>query len=81
MSGISDSRVLEVDHVFNDGSTERNICDQKPLRKISRQPERYQLLCANCHVIKTHETINLKHDNKIQNEVDTPIQLSFFGEA
>lgn len=58
-----DHRVLEVDHINGDGYKVRQIfksgyrgqsIDQK-LKAVEAYRTRFQLLCANCHRIKTHE--------------------------
>lgn len=52
--GLDDARVLQIDHVNDDGYLERRELDQREIyRKIVQEPERYQMLCANCHVLKT----------------------------
>lgn len=55
--GFSDSRALQVDHVYGDGNKERVACrnSRSLLAKILYSPERYQLLCANCNWIKREE--------------------------
>jgi len=59
--GITDRRVLQFDHVDNNGYLDRPLgrwhgggSYQRDLR-VLRYPEKYQLLCANCHAIKTFE--------------------------
>ena len=81
--GITDIRVLEIDHIFNDGKIDRKETKdiQARLEKIIRHPERYQILCANCHSIKTYEFGWGKTNKGIDNEIDEPIQLNFLGEA
>jgi hypothetical protein len=56
--GITDYRVLQIDHVHNNGKEERKSnSDRKLLKiilnKIKNGSVDYQLLCANDHVIKT----------------------------
>lgn len=53
-----DERVLQVDHVFNDGAEERRRFGKRiPAlwKRIQANPERYQLLCANCNWLKRYE--------------------------
>jgi len=56
--GFSDSRALHVDHIHNNGAKERRtISNEKIYRKILRMSKKdreaeYQLLCANCNIIK-----------------------------
>lgn len=56
--GCIDRRILHVDHVEGGGTAEREsgIHSHKLMRHLAcgRIPiSRFQLLCANCHVIKT----------------------------
>lgn len=55
--GVDDERVLQIDHVNGDGRVDRKANHQYDiLRRIaSGLTEGYQLLCSNCHVIKTRE--------------------------
>jgi hypothetical protein len=58
--GFSDARALQVDHVNGGGYAERrsnNFCGSASilLRLVKKNPERYQLLCANCNWIKRAE--------------------------
>ncbi len=57
--GFSDWRALQFDHVNNDGSVDRrdkNGHNQTRLARLVRaNPERFQLLCANCNQIKRYE--------------------------
>jgi len=66
--GISDRRVLQIDHVFGDGCIERKQFNGQDIQAIIIKAfelryapaiqiimYRYQILCANCHVIKTKE--------------------------
>ena len=56
--GFSDIRALEIDHIKGDGKT-----DRKKYKGTSYyyfilndpDPERYQVLCSNCNVIKRAE--------------------------
>lgn len=57
---FSDTRALQIDHVFGGGSKE--IHNKSPLkdnvrylRHIKENPNNYQLLCANCNWIKKYE--------------------------
>jgi hypothetical protein len=50
--GIDDPRVFQIDHINDDGYLDK--WDQMTKWKdVLRNPHRYQLLCANCHQIKT----------------------------
>lgn len=61
---FSDHRALQVDHVMGGGRQER-ITINNPWRYyeqiIADKDERYQLLCANCNIIKRIE--NGEHGN------------------
>ena len=48
--GVTDCRMLEVDHVRGDGKSDRGN-----ITRVKRNPDRYQLLCANHHRVKTWE--------------------------
>jgi hypothetical protein len=51
---------LELDHVFNDGAEHRRLLKEQGIDDIFiwlvendfPNPERYQILCANCNMIK-----------------------------
>lgn len=56
--GNGDRRVLQIDHVAGDGHMDRCPGGKRywyvALKEIAAgQLSRYQLLCANCHAIKT----------------------------
>jgi hypothetical protein len=57
--GFSDRRALQVDHVNGDGTAHRKQCGGstfKYLRSILRDiTGAFQLLCANCHMIKHYK--------------------------
>lgn len=57
--GFSDSRALVIDHVNDDGYLERREIRkdyEKYMRKVATDTTgRYQLLCANCNLIKEYE--------------------------
>lgn len=53
--GHADVRVLEIDHLYVRGIIHRKSRTwYSYFRDMWESPEDYQLLCANCHVIKTH---------------------------
>lgn len=62
--GFADKRALQVDHREGNGTRERRwrtkagrICQSgiPTYRRVLREPEEYQLLCANCNWIKKAE--------------------------
>lgn len=59
--GYSDKRALQIDHKFGGGRKERKNSGhsmkyyRKVLKKIKEGSKEYQLLCANCNVIKRVE--------------------------
>lgn len=59
--GITDFRVLQVDHINGNGNKERRIiasCHEYHLyiiNKVLKGSKDYQLLCANCNWIKRYE--------------------------
>lgn len=55
--GITDLRVLQIDHVYGGGTAERKIMSSRwnHLAKVLDDTDnRYQLLCANCNWIKRY---------------------------
>jgi hypothetical protein len=55
--GLEDWRALHVDHVNGDGHLDRaeGRSFAKLRREVEADPTRFQVLCASCHEIKTHE--------------------------
>ncbi|MBV6446346.1 MAG: hypothetical protein IFNCLDLE_02639 [Ignavibacteriaceae bacterium] len=62
--GFSDIRALQIDHVNGGGRAEvRNTKFRNPYRygkHIAKNPEDYQVLCANCNWIKRDENKEYK---------------------
>jgi hypothetical protein len=61
MCGFSDRRALQFDHVKGDGNEERRNIPHNGAGYgkywkgvLAAEEGKYQLLCANCHCIKTH---------------------------
>tara|TARA_R110000751_G_C13411126_1_gene439006 strand:+ start:51 stop:473 length:423 start_codon:yes stop_codon:yes gene_type:complete len=53
--GENDPIYFQIDHVYNDGNLERkgsNKTRTHSLKKYLENPEKYQLLCANCNWAK-----------------------------
>ena len=68
--GITDVRVLQVDHVNGDGWAERKVRffgtnQKKAFEKIQREREKYQLLCSNCNWIKRFENQEFPKNRKL----------------
>jgi len=60
--GFSDQRALQIDHVHDDGKSERILFkfDYVAMRRHMRRTVksgRYQVLCANCNAIKQWERV------------------------
>jgi hypothetical protein len=54
----SDWRALQIDHINGGGNKERNITGHNSVidyHKVMKNPEKFQLLCANCNQIKKYE--------------------------
>ena len=47
--GITDERVLQIDHKYSDGNKERGLTRTQLYKRVENQTRRYQLLCANCN--------------------------------
>jgi len=58
--GLDDERVLQLDHINNDGTAERRIASQADIYKRAASSDNadLQLLCANCHLLKTRGYTN-----------------------
>lgn len=63
--GISDQRVLQIDHVNGDGAAERKSGVRGTRRLLAHIRKRgtsgYQMLCANCNWIKRIENNETGH--------------------
>lgn len=56
--GVDDKRVLQLDHVNGDDRTFKpgSWAEKEEYQQhILANPNEYQVLCANCHVLKTRE--------------------------
>lgn len=67
--GFSDRRALQIDHILGNGCEERRNNSARKLfyliyHKIKEGSSDYQLLCANCNVIKRSENGENCHKNK-----------------
>jgi len=52
--GLSDRRLLGVDHIHGGGRAETRAIGPHGVRSnILKDPTGYQLLCSNCHTLKT----------------------------
>jgi len=64
--GVADVRILQIDHINNDGAEHRkSIGRLTPVWWIIKNnyPEGFQILCANCNVLK-------EHDRRVQEFID-----------
>jgi hypothetical protein len=70
--GISDQRVLQIDHINGGGARERKIFHSNHpyyshvFEELKHGPKDYQLLCANCNIIKL---IEAKEESRL---IDSP---------
>lgn len=55
--GFADIRALQVDHIEGGGNEEKRKLGRANgyLRHILKNPQKYQILCANCNTIKARE--------------------------
>lgn len=70
--GFNDRRALQVDHVNSDGSAERKIFGsgsttflKKVIASVTAKENRYQILCANCNMIKVETHGERKPKSKL----------------
>lgn len=65
--GFSDSRALQIDHVNGGGVQETKLWwyrnKEAYYRRILSEPQRYQILCANCNWIK--RSVNHEYDQAV----------------
>lgn len=63
--GFTDSRALQIDHIFGGGSKERKTVKityyKYIMNEILRESGKYQLLCANCNWIKRVENKEVRN--------------------
>ena len=67
--GFNDSRALQIDHVNGGGCHDRKVQKRRgvsPMQEIFANPDKYQLLCANCNWIKRWERNEHGHTIKQQ---------------
>ena len=68
--GFTDKRALSLDHINNDGSSERALLGERGVYRKAKdeyRPDIYQILCMNCQFIKQAEAINsLRHQEWLQ---------------
>ena len=53
--GFSDIRALQIDHINGGGSKERKNREKSFLMTVRQNPNKFQILCANCNWIKRVE--------------------------
>ncbi|KKL03712.1 hypothetical protein LCGC14_2623380 [marine sediment metagenome] len=56
--GEGDPRVLDFDHVHGNKSFQLQEAKQKPLTEILMEIQKCDVVCANCHRLRTQERIN-----------------------
>ena len=63
--GFEDWRALQIDHINSGGSQDTYTNPIKPQHDIvaGRNLENYQLLCANCNMIKRYTSKEIVDDN------------------
>ncbi len=72
--GFSDRRALCIDHINNDGYKEKRKFGSygtsaylnHVIEEIKSHTGRYQLLCANCNIIKEKERLERKYNGKFR---------------
>lgn len=69
--GFSDYRALQIDHVNGDGNKERKANPLGAYYKylfdnVKNNPNKYQLLCANCNWIKRFENREFNNYRRIK---------------
>lgn len=78
--GFNDLRALHIDHVYNDGKTERKVRKsiEHGIWVGTVDVSRYQLLCANCNWIKRTEQAEVGKDdyNSYIKTIEKTITLS-----
>ena len=57
--GFSDPRALQIDHIYGKGSYPRMYSNSLPWDMLLN-PEKFQLLCANCNWIKRYENNEIR---------------------
>ena len=65
--GVADKRVLQIDHINNDGASHRKEMGQlSPIWWIVKNgyPDGFQILCANCNYLKEVEHRNSQFANR-----------------
>lgn len=51
--GENDPMYFQIDHVNNDGHLDKKLgCFKVTIKRYQKNPERFQLLCANCNIAK-----------------------------
>ena len=65
--GFGDTRILEIDHIEGGGTEHRKRIDHKVQYRNIRDGdiEGYQLLCKNCHGIKSYEEREARYEGQV----------------
>ena len=61
--GNDNWRVQQVDHINNDGYTDKRGTTAKQKDILLYGTSKYQIMCCNCHIIKTKQNIKIKDNN------------------
>jgi len=77
--GYSDIRALQIDHVNGGGNTHRRALGWKYFKTLSEMSQDdlrkdFQILCANCNMIKKAENNEYSHSGSVTEEKDKGIQ-------
>lgn len=65
--GFSDKRALQIDHINGGGVRDlKNKNQEQHYRHVIKDPDKYQILCANCNWIKRSENNEIPWKHKKQ---------------
>ena len=80
--GYADERALCLDHVRGDGHRENRSSRSRYRKAIARgiPSDRYQLLCANCNLIKAKENGELRKAYEAEGEPEQEHQLGHISQ-
>lgn len=78
-----DHRALQVDHVDGSGAEERKRMGKSPFKIMERalaEPENFQLLCANCNILKAYRNDEVESNQEISETIEYFLDLLAEGE-